>query len=94
MKHVLHLIRQRDQQRLVGDAPLLQQDPAERRYAEELAFLEHYDEAPRPPSWRLSPAAVVTFVMGSGPDPLRLPKGSKAPKAVVDKMIVELKAVL
>ncbi|MEO5873580.1 MAG: AAA family ATPase [Streptosporangiaceae bacterium] len=39
--------------------------PAEERYADELALLAA-DDGPRPPGWRLTPSAVVTFVMGDG----------------------------
>jgi MoxR-like ATPase len=49
-----------------------QVEPAEARYAGELAFLAAYDTGPRPPGWRLTPAAVVTFVMGSEGEKLRL----------------------
>jgi MoxR-like ATPase len=37
---------------------------AEQEYADELAALEQYDDRPRPPQWRLSPWAVVTYLMG------------------------------
>ena len=37
---------------------------AEQRYAEELAALARLDERTRPASWRLSPWAVVTYLMG------------------------------
>jgi hypothetical protein len=37
---------------------------AEDAYAKELAALEAADSRPRPPRWRLSPWAVVTYVMG------------------------------
>ncbi|MEO3816413.1 AAA family ATPase [Plantactinospora sp. B24E8] len=47
--------------------------PAEIRYATELAFLAAYDDGPRPPGWALTPRAVVTFVQGSGGEPLTLP---------------------
>lgn len=40
-------------------------EPAESRYADELAFLAA-DSGPRPPGWRLTPRAVVTFIAGSG----------------------------
>ncbi|MYX42293.1 AAA family ATPase, partial [Streptomyces sp. SID89] len=46
-------------------APDRQIVPPEDRYATELAFLAAYDDGPRPPAWRLTPRAVVTFVMGS-----------------------------
>lgn len=45
-------------------------------FGEELAFLAHFDDGPRPPGWRLTPRAVVTFVMGSGTDALTLPRGA------------------
>jgi MoxR-like ATPase len=37
---------------------------AEQEYAAELAALAAADDRPRPPSWRLSPWAVVTYVLG------------------------------
>jgi MoxR-like ATPase len=39
---------------------------AEQEYAEELARLAASDDRPRPPGWKLSPAAVVTYLMGDG----------------------------
>ena len=45
------------------NAPLLRPH-AEQRYAEELAALARLDEHTRPASWRLSPWAVVTYLMG------------------------------
>lgn len=39
--------------------------PAELRYAEELAALAANDEGARPPGWKLSPRAVRTFICGS-----------------------------
>ncbi len=41
-----------------------QVDPAEDRYADELAALAELDDGPRPPGWRLTPRSVVTFVCG------------------------------
>ncbi|GAA3387655.1 ATP-binding protein [Cryptosporangium minutisporangium] len=68
-----------------------QVDPAEYTYAEELAFLARYDGGPRPPGWRLTPRAVVTFVLGSGGDALRV--GSDrlviSAKFVGDRALVE-----
>ncbi|MDT0330385.1 ATP-binding protein [Nocardiopsis lambiniae] len=49
-------------------------EPAERRYAEELAFLAAHDTGPRPPGWALTPRAVVTFIVGSAGERLRLPE--------------------
>jgi MoxR-like ATPase len=37
---------------------------AEHQFADELAALEQADEHARPPSWRLSPWAVVTYLLG------------------------------
>lgn len=42
-----------------------QSPPPEVRYQEELAFLAQADAGPRPPGWRLTPRAVVTFICGS-----------------------------
>ena len=39
---------------------------AERQYADELALLVAADDRPRPPGWRLSPQAVVTYLLGDG----------------------------
>ncbi|WP_017573519.1 ATP-binding protein [Nocardiopsis halotolerans] len=56
------------------DTPAVQIEPAERRHADELAFLAAHDTGPRPPGWRLTPRAVVTFVVGSDGERLRLPE--------------------
>jgi MoxR-like ATPase len=39
---------------------------AEDQHAEELALLAATDDRPRPPGWRLSPQAVVTYLLGDG----------------------------
>jgi len=39
---------------------------AEQQYAEELRYLVSTDDRPRPPGWRLSPQAVVTYLLGDG----------------------------
>ena len=39
---------------------------AEQAYADELAALAAHDTRPRPPSWKLSPWAVVTYLLGVG----------------------------
>jgi MoxR-like ATPase len=39
---------------------------AEQLYADELAALATVDDRPRPPGWRLSPQAVVTYLVGDG----------------------------
>ena len=41
---------------------------AEQRYAAELAALAALDDRPRPAGWRLSPWAVVTYIMGGALD--------------------------
>ncbi|MFC5288262.1 AAA family ATPase [Actinokineospora guangxiensis] len=76
-----------------------QVEPAEHAHAQELAFLAAYDQGRRPPGWRLTPRAAVTFVMGSGGDALPLPKGAAAdglpnrlvisPKFVGERALVE-----
>lgn len=42
----------------------VQKQPAETRFADELARLAATDTGPRPPGWRLSPRAVRAFVIG------------------------------
>jgi len=44
--------------------PQLLRPHAEQSYAGELAALAAADTRPRPPSWRLSPQAVVTYLLG------------------------------
>jgi MoxR-like ATPase len=39
---------------------------AEQEFADELASLAAADDRPRPPGWRLSPSAVVTYLLGDG----------------------------
>ncbi|CAM5603273.1 AAA family ATPase [Streptomyces violaceorubidus] len=67
--------------------------PPEDRYAVELAFLSAYDDGPRPPAWRLTPRAVVTFVMGSAGRALKLPEEAEAPGGVPRRLVVEGKFV-
>src|SRR5256885_3238713 len=68
-----------------------QVDPAEDAYAEQLAFLAAHDDGPRPPGWRLTPRAVVTFITGS--DGTELKAGRRKlvvePKFVGDRALVE-----
>src|SRR5512134_1035262 len=42
----------------------LLREHAEQQYAEELDALARHDRRPRPPSWRLSPWAVATYLLG------------------------------
>lgn len=62
-------------------------DPPEHRYAQELEFLAATDTGSRPPGWRLTPRAVVTFVAGSG----GVPFGGRviSPKFVGERALVE-----
>lgn len=46
----------------------VQRLPAEQAHAAELQRLAEADGGPRPPGWRLSPAMVRTFILGSGGD--------------------------
>lgn len=55
-----------------------QADPAEYRHATELAFLAAWDDGARPPGWRLTPRAVVTFIAGSDGGELTLPEEAAA----------------
>jgi MoxR-like ATPase len=50
----------------VASAEAVLREHAEFEYAEELALLAAADDRPRPPGWRLSPQAVVTYLMGDG----------------------------
>jgi MoxR-like ATPase len=47
----------------VTDIPILRPH-AEHEHAEELGVLSRLDDRPRPPRWRLSPWAVVTYLVG------------------------------
>src|SRR5262245_59490266 len=57
-----------------GDRPMTQssmlRDHAEQQFAEELAELAKADAHQKPPSWRLSPWAVRTYLLGG-----KLPSG-------------------
>ncbi|MFJ5925570.1 AAA family ATPase [Kitasatospora sp. NPDC092948] len=63
----------------------------EDKYAAELEFLAAHDTGPRPPGWRLTPRAVVTFVLGSGGEKLKHGRRSTVvePKFVGDRALVE-----
>ncbi|WP_412539534.1 AAA family ATPase [Longispora sp. K20-0274] len=69
-----------------------QVEPAEDAYAAELAFLAGYDDGPRPPGWRLTPRAVVTFIVGSDGRELEGPGGGRlvvSAKFVGERALVE-----
>lgn len=63
-----------------------QAPPPEQIYAEELALLAQWDAGPRPPCWRLTPRAVVTFIVGSGGERLR---AGGAARAIGEKFVGE-----
>lgn len=66
-------------------------DPPEDRYAEELTFLAGAADGPRPPGWRLTPRAVVTFVAGSQGRPVA---GSGGEKRVVPAKFIGERALV
>ena len=41
----------------------VQAPPPEQIWADELAHLARWDDGARPPSWKLTPKAVVTFIV-------------------------------
>jgi MoxR-like ATPase len=68
------------------DAPAILRAHAEQSAAAELAALAAQDTRERPPGWRLSPWAVVTFVLGG-----RLDDGTEiTPKYIGDRRLVEI----
>jgi MoxR-like ATPase len=72
-------------------AAVVQAPPPEQVYAEDLALLARWDDGPRPPSWKLTPRAVVTFVVGSGGERLRAGGAARVigEKFVGDRGLVE-----
>ena len=69
-----------------GDDGVLLRPHAEQAFAAELAALAAADDRPRPPSWRLSPWAVVTYLLGGV-----LPDGTVvSPKYVGPRRLVEV----
>ncbi|MEV6016975.1 MULTISPECIES: AAA family ATPase [unclassified Streptomyces] len=76
--------------------PARQTLPAEERHATELAFLAAHDTGPRPPGWRLTPRAVITFVCGSAGEPLTLsgPHGTLPDRLVITPKFVGERALV
>jgi MoxR-like ATPase len=75
-----------------GDGEILRQ-PAEVKYAGDLAYLASVDTSPRPFSWKLSPRMVRLFILGSRPaDKLERPIAQKfyGDPSVVERAIVTL----
>jgi MoxR-like ATPase len=66
--------------------PQILRPHAEQQFAEELAELARYDDHPRPASWKLSPWAVATYILGG-----RLPGGSQVTsKYIGSRRLVEI----
>lgn len=64
----------------------IQRHHAEQQFAEELAALAKQDERQRPPNWKLSPWAVVTYLLGG-----ELADGFKVtPKYIGDRRLMEV----
>jgi MoxR-like ATPase len=64
----------------------VQRAPAEQDFAEELAALARVDSRQKPPNWKLSPWAVVTYLMGG-----KLDDGTKiSPKYVGQRRLMEI----
>jgi MoxR-like ATPase len=64
----------------------VQRAPAERQYAAELAALAKSDDRQKPPSWKLSPWAVVTYILGG-----KAEDGTKIePKYVGQRRLIEI----
>jgi MoxR-like ATPase len=72
-------------------ADAMQAPPPEQVYASELELLAKWDDGARPPSWKLTPRAVVTFIVGSKNEALRAGGGAQVitEKFVGDRALVE-----
>src|SRR5215207_6738686 len=70
----------------ISDGATVLRPHAEDEYAHELAALRKVDDRQRPPNWRLSPWAVVTYLLGGS-----LPDGTPiVPKYVGRKRLIEI----
>lgn len=73
--------------------PEVLRQPAEVKYAEELAYLASVDTSPRPFNWRLSPRMIRTFILGARPaDGLgrEVPPKFYGDPSIVERAIVTL----
>jgi MoxR-like ATPase len=69
-----------------GHASAVLRDTAESQFASELAALAKVDDRERPPKWKLSPWAVVTYLMGG-----KLKDGTViSPKYVGNQRLIEI----
>ncbi|HEY1180425.1 MAG TPA: AAA family ATPase [Phytomonospora sp.] len=68
-----------------------QAPPPEHVYAAELELLAKWDDGARPPSWKLTPRAAVTFIVGSKGEALRAGGSAQVitEKFVGDRALVE-----
>jgi MoxR-like ATPase len=71
---------------VTDNKPSIQRAPAEQDFAEELAALAKADTRQKPPNWKLSPWAVVTYLMGG-----KLDSGAEiVPKYVGQRRLMEI----
>ncbi len=64
--------------------PVVQAPPPEQVFATELEFLAKWDDGQRPPNWKLTPRAVVTFIVGSRGEAL---KAANAAQVITEKFV-------
>jgi MoxR-like ATPase len=74
---------------------VVQAPPPEWRYAEEIAALIAGEQGPRPPGWRMAPAAVVRFICGgevrlNGGESLQISAKFVGERALVERAVVTL----
>src|ERR1700704_3275299 len=63
---------------------------AEDEYAGELAALGAHDDRSRPPAWRLSPAAVVTYLLGGTAGDTEITPKYVGPRRLVEVAVATL----
>ncbi len=59
--------------------------PAEVEFRDELSLLAKHDDHPKPAGWRLSPRAVITYIMGG-----KVGGGTIAPKYIGSRRLIEI----
>lgn len=69
-----------------GNFDTVLRQAAEAQFAAELAALAAHDDRPRPPQWKLSPAAVVSYILGA-----TLADGTQiTPKYIGNRRLMEI----
>lgn len=69
-----------------GNVDAVLRQAAEAQFAAELAALAAHDDRPRPPQWKLSPAAVVSYILGA-----TLADGTQiTPKYIGNRRLMEI----